>query len=135
MPHWRMTALFVSSKQRSSPYINHFIQPDTIIPNPTSPQAWNRYSYVGNRPVNANDPSGDDKSLLGIAEDLDQHADDVNLDVVSNLKSNLLVDGGGRGWSVGGMGSVFSFYRGSMCECNPCIYSRSHYRRLYLLPI
>ncbi|MEW6402992.1 MAG: RHS repeat-associated core domain-containing protein [Chloroflexota bacterium] len=37
-----------------------FIQPDTIIPDSADPQAWNRYSYVFNRPVNHNDPSGHD---------------------------------------------------------------------------
>jgi RHS repeat-associated protein len=41
-----------------SPYINRFIQPDTLIPDPSNPQNWNRYSYVGNRPINFNDPTG-----------------------------------------------------------------------------
>jgi hypothetical protein len=34
------------------------LQPDSLIPAPSNPQAWNRYSYVGNRPVNFNDPTG-----------------------------------------------------------------------------
>jgi hypothetical protein len=42
----------------SSPYINHFLQPDSLIPDLVNPQAWNRYSYVGNRPVNFSDPTG-----------------------------------------------------------------------------
>ena len=41
-----------------SPYINHFLQPDTLIPDLSNPQSWNRYSYVTNRPVNFNDPTG-----------------------------------------------------------------------------
>jgi hypothetical protein len=41
-----------------SSYINHFIQPDTIIPDPSGPQTFNRYSYVENRPINFNDPTG-----------------------------------------------------------------------------
>lgn len=41
-----------------SPYINRFLQPDTIIPDLSNPQSWNRYSYVTNRPINVNDPSG-----------------------------------------------------------------------------
>ena len=41
-----------------SPYINHFIQPDTIIPDLSNPQSWNRYSYVYNNPILYNDPSG-----------------------------------------------------------------------------
>jgi RHS repeat-associated protein len=41
-----------------SPCIMQFIQPDTIIPDPSNPQMWNRYSYVGNRPIIMNDPTG-----------------------------------------------------------------------------
>jgi RHS repeat-associated protein len=41
-----------------SPYINRFLQPDSIIPDLSNPQSWNRYSYVTNRPVNFNDPTG-----------------------------------------------------------------------------
>lgn len=42
----------------SSPYINRFLQPDTIIPGPANPQSWNRYSYVTNRPLMYSDPTG-----------------------------------------------------------------------------
>jgi RHS repeat-associated protein len=41
-----------------SPYLNRFLQPDTIISNPANPQTFNRYSYVTNRPINFNDPTG-----------------------------------------------------------------------------
>jgi RHS repeat-associated protein len=41
-----------------SSYLNHFIQPDTLIPDPPNSQDWNRYSYVYNRPINLNDPTG-----------------------------------------------------------------------------
>jgi RHS repeat-associated protein len=40
------------------PYLNRWIQPDSIIPDPYAPQDWDRYSYVRNNPVNFNDPSG-----------------------------------------------------------------------------
>ncbi len=85
-------------EQASSPYINHFLQPDTLIPDPSNPQAWNRYSYVGNNPVNFNDPSGHyacgdgeevqcdgtkgDRGIIGAAkirpdDAYDHHSDDV----------------------------------------------------------
>jgi hypothetical protein len=41
-----------------SPYINRFVQPDSIIPDLSNPQSWNRYSYVLNTPINASDPTG-----------------------------------------------------------------------------
>jgi RHS repeat-associated protein len=41
-----------------SPYLNRFIQPDTIVPDLANPQAWNRYSYTFNNPIRYNDPTG-----------------------------------------------------------------------------
>jgi hypothetical protein len=41
-----------------SPTLGRFIQPDSIIPGAASPQSWNRYSYVMNRPTSFNDPTG-----------------------------------------------------------------------------
>ena len=42
----------------NDPYLNRFLQPDTMGTSLTSPQTWNRYSYVGNNSINATDPSG-----------------------------------------------------------------------------
>jgi RHS repeat-associated protein len=41
-----------------SPLLGRFVQPDSLIPEASNPQAWNRYSYVVNRPINLNDPTG-----------------------------------------------------------------------------
>jgi len=50
---------FFSFRQKwSSPYINRFLQPDTLIPGVDSPQTWNRFSYAGNNPIIHNDPTG-----------------------------------------------------------------------------
>jgi len=38
--------------------IGRFIQPDVIIPSESSPQSFNRFSYVLNSPINATDPTG-----------------------------------------------------------------------------
>ncbi len=52
-----------------NPRTGQFAQPDTIIPGPTNPQAFNRYAYVLNNPVNFVDPTGHDPWWCG--EDLD----------------------------------------------------------------
>ena len=41
-----------------SPKLGRFLSADTIVPGYANPQAFNRYSYVLNMPVNATDPSG-----------------------------------------------------------------------------
>ena len=38
--------------------LGRFISPDTIIPGMGNPQAWDRYAYVNNNPINATDPTG-----------------------------------------------------------------------------
>jgi RHS repeat-associated protein len=41
-----------------SPAIGRFISADTIVPNPKSPQQFNRYAYTNNNPLKYIDPSG-----------------------------------------------------------------------------
>ncbi len=40
------------------PGIGRFASADTIVPDPTDPQTFNRYSYVNNNPVKYTDPTG-----------------------------------------------------------------------------
>ncbi|MCP4416389.1 MAG: hypothetical protein GY805_07190 [Chloroflexi bacterium] len=40
------------------PNTNRMLTPDTIVPDPTNPQSFNRYSYVLNSPLNFRDPTG-----------------------------------------------------------------------------
>ncbi len=39
-------------------YLNHFTQPDSIVPDPSNSQDWDRYSYARNNPIRYTDPSG-----------------------------------------------------------------------------
>jgi RHS repeat-associated protein len=41
-----------------SPYLNRWLQPDSIVPEPGNPQALNRYAFVYNNPLKYIDPSG-----------------------------------------------------------------------------
>ena len=41
------------------PYLNRFLSPDSIVPESVQGvQAWDRYAYVNNNPIKANDPTG-----------------------------------------------------------------------------
>jgi hypothetical protein len=51
------------------PELGRFIQPDTIIPNLSNPQSYNRYSYCVNDPLRYTDPTGHDPTIgLSFAE-------------------------------------------------------------------
>ena len=40
------------------PGLARFASPDTLVPDPANPQAFNRYTYVRNSPPNLTDPTG-----------------------------------------------------------------------------
>jgi len=54
------TALDYAQQRYYARTIGRFTSPDPYMASASlgSPQSWNRYAYVGNDPVNANDPSG-----------------------------------------------------------------------------
>ena len=53
-----LTGLVYLRARYYEPYLNQWIQPDPIVPDPYIPADWNRYAYVRNNPVNLTDPSG-----------------------------------------------------------------------------
>ncbi|MCR4308079.1 MAG: hypothetical protein NUV80_05980 [Candidatus Berkelbacteria bacterium] len=52
------TGLYYYNARYYDPELGRFISADTIVPDPTNPQALNRYSYVLNNPLKYTDPSG-----------------------------------------------------------------------------
>jgi RHS repeat-associated protein len=52
------SGLYYYNARYYDPELGRFIQPDTIIPDFSNPQSYNRYSYVMNNPLRYNDPSG-----------------------------------------------------------------------------
>ena len=55
------------------PSIGRFMTADTIIPDPSSGQSWNRYSFVQNNPLGFTDPSGNNE--VGVNETAEPEAD------------------------------------------------------------
>jgi RHS repeat-associated protein len=54
----RSFGLYDYNARYYSPYLNRFISPDTIVPEPTSSGGFNRYRYTRNNPLRYTDPSG-----------------------------------------------------------------------------
>jgi hypothetical protein len=50
--------LYYYNARYYDPHVGRFIQPDTLVPDPLNPQAWNRFSYCYNNPTSYVDPSG-----------------------------------------------------------------------------
>lgn len=52
------TGLYYYNARYYEPGLARFVQADTIVPNASNPQSYNRYAYVRNSPINFNDPTG-----------------------------------------------------------------------------
>jgi RHS repeat-associated protein len=70
-----------------TPYLNRFLQPDTVIPDQSNPQSWSRFSYVLNRPTKFNDPTGHQANCD--PEDTQCKEDAKNADLDKSLKYAL----------------------------------------------
>jgi RHS repeat-associated protein len=70
--------LYYYNARYYDPTIGRFISPDTIVPLPSNPQSFNRYSYCLNNPLKSIDPSGHDVHIygwdVGFINDLLQYA-------------------------------------------------------------
>jgi len=58
------SGLYYYNARYYDPHLGRFIQPDTLVPDPLNPQAWNRFSYVYNNPASYVDPGGHDGILV-----------------------------------------------------------------------
>jgi RHS repeat-associated protein len=52
------TGLYYYGARYYDPQLGRFVQPDSIIPNPFDPQAYDRYAYARNNPLKYTDPTG-----------------------------------------------------------------------------
>ncbi len=52
------TGLYYYGARWYDSYLNRFLSPDTIVPDPYNPLDWNRYSYARYNPIRYSDPSG-----------------------------------------------------------------------------
>jgi hypothetical protein len=75
-------------------YINHFISPDTIIPQPGNPQSLNRYAYCLNNPLRYTDPTGHD-----VSEDDYDEASQIIEELL--LLYGIWIEGGPSYWDWG----------------------------------
>ncbi len=66
--------LYFYNARYYDPYLNRWLQPDTIIPDPANPQSLNRYSYCLNNPLKYVDPTGHREVRYSEGEWIDEWA-------------------------------------------------------------
>ena len=52
------TGLLYYNARYYDPHIDRFVSPDTLVPDPSNLQDYNRFMYVRGNPIRYNDPSG-----------------------------------------------------------------------------
>jgi len=78
------TGLYFYNARYYSGSLGRFISADTIVPGANDPQAYNRYAYTRNNPINRTDPSGHCDGVPGGLSCMDAY------DTVWNLKNAAL---------------------------------------------
>jgi RHS repeat-associated protein len=103
-----LSGLYYYNARYYDPATGRFIQPDSIVPQPYNPSAWDRYAYVNNNPINRVDPTGhsvdcglgDSDCLAGKSSMI---AQDIFCKFIQIIPSVIKVQVG-RGQWIGGRG-------------------------------
>ena len=91
--------LYFYNARYYDPYLNRFIGPDTIIPDPANPQDLNRYSYARNNPLRYTDPTG---HIANNPNELTQ-ADEILQTLLNDYSVTIDKD-----WGMLGIGSAWN---------------------------
>ena len=96
--------------------LGRFLQADTIIPQPGSPQGWDRFVYIYNNPINGTDPTGHEpwwlSAISSIANSLCSIADPSRNPRTAAF-NNAFWDGVEAWKDVGEMGAAMVDYTAS----------------------
>ncbi|MCI0554079.1 MAG: RHS repeat-associated core domain-containing protein, partial [Anaerolineae bacterium] len=94
-----------------SPKLGRFLSADTIVPSYVNPQNWNRFSYVGNNPINFVDPTGHVACSRVAEEDCSFETMSPEEVVKRNIKVKYNItmsDKGGKKWSLKNLRTVYA---------------------------
>jgi RHS repeat-associated protein len=121
------------------PALGRFIQADSIVPGAGNPQAWDRYAYANNNPLNYTDPGGHkacgEIDENGRCDDTEEKLIKLLVDVEITLKKQ----GGGSGEDTDGDGIPETYDPaakpvtiGTSPGCNESTYVECFYARKLL---
>jgi len=92
-----------------SPRLGRFIQPDSIVPELTNSQAWNRYTYALNNPVKYVDPTGhracDNEGENG--ECITTSTEELKKSTLSMLRQRFHWEVKGDNWSLKELDNIY----------------------------